>query len=85
MSEVGPVNPARDFWNVVASIAAEDKYIKGILGWLVECDLPESLAEDYYRDMGEHLTRQYGVPEAQWNRVFNYCETNILVDEAQHG
>ena len=85
MSEASPANKAATFWNVIASIAAEDQYIQDTLSWLVKCDPPVLLAGDYYEAMGEHLSRRYGIPEGQWNRVFNYCEANILVDEAPHG
>lgn len=80
MSEAEPSNPAVEFWDAAASIAAEDDYIVGTLRWLLKCDPPEFLAREYYESIGEHLWRQYGIPEGQWNRVFNYCESFVLTD-----
>jgi hypothetical protein len=65
------------FWDVVVSIAADDKHLVSVLGGML---LNRATTEDAdYSDMQEYLYHRYGLPSrACIDQVFTLCEERSL-------
>lgn len=86
MSETSPSETANIFWDIVTGLAAKDEYIKKNIEWLYINDLHSlPIADDYYEDMKQYLTQNYGLTDGLYDQVFDQCEDNFLADMASHG